>query len=300
MDTHLFLAAAPTIGLASYTINDDRAITNTKNLTLNLQCLEDLSAGNASIDWIVVNGTPVASGTFTSNSSGTRCQIIFALSTAAPNVGTSYMLAIEPGPDGDPAPSDVSYIAGAFLSYSAIINTNFGSALGNFKTVSGSVFLRTATNEVSDAGKNGDDTNGLWFGLPNTPPSANSNLLGFPAGWIYEGWVVGDARPVITRTFTDLSTVDSGAYFSGTPYKIEPPEPVEDFFRDLPLSESRSFSAVDRATVLIIEPIPKDAPDPFALKPLAAMASTAAAAPVPQTFNDTVNASFPTGSVTRL
>lgn len=297
MKKYLLLAAAATIGLASCNNDDDSAI-NTKNLTLNLTGLEDLGQGYAYEGWVMVNGTPVTTGVFTVNSTGVLSQTVFPVDAATLDAGAAFILTIEPSPDNDPAPSAVKYLAGAFTNNTASISTNFGPAPGDFSAAAGSFFLRTPTDEVMGNANNGNDTNGVWFGLPGMPPVANATLPVLPEGWIYEGWVVGAAGPISTGTFASFSTRDSSNGFSGTIYNMGPPVPGEDFFRNLPAGESLPFSVVGKPVVISIEPVPDNSPAPFTLKPLAAMA-TAATAPMSQAFNNNVSATFPTGSVTK-
>lgn len=298
MNKYLLLATAATIGLTSCNNDDDNASTNTKNLTLNLQGLEDLGSGFAYEGWVMVNGTPVTTGVFTVNTAGALSQTVFPVAATTLDAGTAFILTIEPSPDPDPAPSDIKYLAGAFTNNSATVSTNFGPAPGDFSNAAGSFFLRTPTDEVMGNANNGNDTNGVWFGLPGMPPVANATLPALPVGWIYEGWVVGAAGPISTGTFASFTARDSGNGFSGTEYNMGPPVPGEDFFRNLPAGESLPFSVVGKAVVISIEPVPDNSPAPFTLKPLAAMA-TAATAPMSQAFNNNVSASFPTGSVTR-
>lgn len=287
MKKYLFIAAAETLGLAS--CNDDKDTTNTitKNLTLNIQGLEDLGSGFTYEGWVMVNGTPVTTGVFTVDPAGTLSQSVFPVNAATLDAGTAFILTIEPSPDPDPAPSDNKYLAGAFTANSTSISTNFGPAPGDFSNASGTFFLRTPTDEIMGSANNGNDKDGVWFGLPGMPPVANTTLPVLPEGWIYEGWVIGATGPISTGTFESFSARDSSNGFSGTEYNMGPPVPGEDFFRNLPAGESLPFSVVGKPVVISIEPVPDNSPAPFTLKPLAAMA-TAATAPMSQAFNNNV------------
>lgn len=297
MKTYLSIATLAILTLAGCS-NDDDATTpsQTKNLTLNINGLEDLGSGYAYEGWVMVNGSPITTGVFTVNSSGALSQTVFPVDAATLDAGTAFILTIEPSPDPDPAPADSKYIAGAFSNDTATLTTDFGPAPGDFTTASGSYFLRTPTDETGM--NNGNDTNGVWFGLPGMPPSADFNLPTLPAGWIYEGWVIGDAGPLSTGTFSDFSSRDSGNGFSGTQNNAGPPVPGEDFFNNLPAGESLPFSVVGRNVVITVEPVPDNSPAPFTLKPLASIAGPDTA-PNSQSFNNNVTASFPTGTVSR-
>ncbi len=299
MKKYLALIAAATLTFTSCSNDDDNGEnTTTKNITLNLQGLEDLGSGFAYEGWVLVNGTPVTTGVFTVDGSGTLSQTSFAVETATLEAATAFILTIEPSPDPDPAPADSKYIAGEFSNDTATLTTSFGPAPGDFTTASGSYFLRTPTDELAGSPNNGNDTNGVWFGLPGAPPTADFNLPTLPAGWIYEGWVIGDAGPLSTGTFIDFSAVDSGNGFSGTANNVGPPVPGEDFFNNLPMGESTPFSVVGRNVVITVEPVPDNSPAPFTLKPLASVAGLDTA-PNSQSFSNNVAASFPTGSVSR-
>lgn len=51
-------------------------------------------------------------------------------------------------------------------------------------------------------------------------------------GWAYEGWVIGDAGPISTGTFTEFDTQDDSNVYSGTENNVGPPIPGEDFFNN--------------------------------------------------------------------
>jgi hypothetical protein len=297
MKTYLSIAAI-SLALITGCSNDDDAgnTIQTKNLTLNINGLEDLGNAYAYEGWVMVDGSPVTTGTFTVDSSGNLSQSSFPVATETLDNATAFILTIEPSPDNDPAPADSKYLAGEFIADNASISTNFGPAPGDFTSASGSFFLRTPTDETGV--NNGNDTNGVWFGLPGMPPVADTTLPNLPDGWIYEGWVIGDAGPISTGTFSDFGDRDSSNGFSGTENNAGPPVPGEDFFRNLPVGESLPFDVTGRNVVITVEPVPDNSPAPFTLKPLAKIA-TGDTAPNAQSFNNNVTASFPTGTVSR-
>ncbi|MEN8815410.1 MAG: anti-sigma factor [Nonlabens sp.] len=297
MKTYLSIAALSLVLITGCSNDDDAANTSqTRNLTLNLNGLENLGTGFAYEGWVMVDGSPVTTGVFTVNNSGDLSQSSFPVATETLDNATAFILTIEPSPDNDPAPADSKYLAGEFNADIATISTNFGPAPGDFTNASGSFFLRTPTDETGV--NNGNDTYGVWFGLPGMPPVADTNLPTLPAGWIYEGWVIGDAGPISTGTFLDFNGRDSSNGFSGTENNAGPPVPGEDFFRNLPVGESLPFDVTGRNVVITVEPVPDNSPAPFTLKPLAKIA-TGDTAPNEQSFNNNVTASFPTGTVSR-
>lgn len=298
MKKYLVLLAAVAVGFTSCSDDDNNDNVNTKNLTLNINGLEDLGSDFTYEGWVMVNGTPITTGVFTVDAAGSLSQTTFAVDASTLDNATAFILTIEPNPDPDPAPAAPKYIAGAFNGDTASLTTGFGPAPGDFTTASGSYFLRTPTDEMPGSANNGNDTNGVWFGLPGMPPTADFNLPTLPEGWVYEGWVIGDSGPISTGTFTDFSDRDSGNGFSGTQNNVGPPVPGEDFFNNLPMGESLPFSVVGRDVVISLEPVPDNSPAPFTLKPLASNAGSATA-PASQSFTNNVMNSFPTGSVTR-
>lgn len=297
MKKYFSLLAVAALAIIGCSDDDNSNQTNTKNLTVNLQGLEDLGPNYAYEGWVMVNGTPVTTGVFTVDAAGSLSQSTFAVDSETLDAATAFILTIEPSPDPDPAPAAPKYIAGEFNGDTASLTTGFGPAPGDFTNSSGSYFLRTPTDETGGV-NNGNDTNGVWFGLPGMPPTADFNLPTLPDGWVYEGWVIGDAGPISTGTFTDFSDRDSGNVFSGTQNNAGPPVPGEDFFNNLPMGESLPFSVVGRNVVITVEPVPDNSPAPFTLKPLTSIAGSATA-PSSQSFNNNVANSFPTGSVSR-
>lgn len=127
------------------------------------------------------------------------------------------------------------------------------------------------------------------------PPTPNFVLPTLPAGWAYEGWVVGDSGPLSTGTFTAFNSADASAPFSGP--VGGPPVPGEDFFENAPAGETFPLDVRGRTIVISVEPVPDDSPAPFVLKPLVGTAGNETA-PTTHAFGPNL-ASLPTGSVTR-
>lgn len=279
--------------------NDDDDGPSTANLTLNISGLEDLGPDYVYEGWIIVNGAPVTTGTFTS----TATSQVFTIDEAQLNAATRFVLSIEPnGETGTDAstPSDTKLLVGDFVGNSASVSIG---TVGDFETVtpSGMFFLRAPTDEPAGTANNGNDENGIWFGSPGAPPSPALTLPVLQAGWKYEGWVVVDGiGPLSTGTFTAFNVTDDNAgdasSFSGTE-NAGPPIPGEDFFNNTPSGFTFPLDLRGRTVVISVEPYPDNSPNPFLLKPLVGPAGQDTA---PATYDLTFsNASFPTGTVER-
>ncbi len=277
-------------------LNDDDGPT-TAILTLDINGLEDLGPDFVYEGWIIVNGTPVSTGTFTSTATGQT----FAIDKIMLDAATKFVLSIEPeGETGTAAatPSDTKLVVGDFAGNSASISIG---TVGDFSstTPSGVFFLRSPTDEAG--GNNGNDENGIWFGTPGAPPSPAFTLPTLEAGWKYEGWVVVDGvGPLTTGTFTSFDTLDDNAgavtSFGGTE-NVGPPIPGEDFFNNVPVGFTFPLDLRGRTVVISVEPSPDNSPNPFLLKPLVGTAGNDTA---PTTYDlGFSNSSFPTGTVTR-
>lgn len=282
--------------------NDDDAVVESPstNLNVNLQGLEDLGPDFVYEGWLMVDGTPISTGRFTVNVDGILSQTAFELPSETVSDATKFILTIEPNPDTDPDPSAQKLIAGDFSGESAVLSTSTAPGIGDFSNVSGDFFLRTPTDEAEGTSNNGNDQNGVWFGVPGMPPLASLNLPELPEGWIYEGWVIGDSGPLSTGTFNAVDMMDENAGLPDSFGGIEqlgPPLPGEDFFNNAPNGENFPLDVRERLVVISIEPVPDNSPAPFVLKPLAGTAGMETA-PASYMFSTNLT-SFPTGTVTR-
>ncbi|MFD2824342.1 anti-sigma factor [Lacinutrix iliipiscaria] len=283
----MFLAIlALGIFATSCSSDDDNSISTTAELTLNLNGLEALGNDYVYEGWIIVDGAPVSTGTFTSVAASQT----FTVNAAQLASATTFVVSIEPAVDPDPAPADTKILAGDFSGDTASIDTGI---VGDFSNAAGAFFLRTPTDESGM--NNGNDENGVWFGTPGAPPMPNFVLPMLPDGWAYEGWVVGDSGPLSTGTFTAFNLADNAAPFSGA--SAGPPVPGEDFFMNEPVGETFPLDIRGRTVVISIEPVPDDSPAPFVMKPLVGVAGVDLA-PALHDFNQNLM-SLPTGSVTR-
>ena len=289
------------LGLLFTSCSDDESSdsnANTSVLTLNLTGLEDLGDDFVYEGWVLVDGVPQTTGLFTVDGDENLSQTTFNVDTEMLEAATKFILTVEPVVDLDPAPSDQKYIAGDFDGNAAQVSTSTAPAIGDFSSSTGTFFLRTPTDEEVGSDNNGNDQYGVWFGLPGMPPSANLVLPELPVGWIYEGWVIGEAGPISTGTFLDFGDFDSSNILSGTLNNQGPPVPGEDFFNNASAGETFPLDIRGRTVVISVEPVPDNSPAPFALKPLAGVSGNETA-PSSHPFGLNVEQTFPTGTATR-
>lgn len=283
-------------GLLLSSCKDDEEITPTTSdegsLTLELSGLEDLGDGYAYEGWIIVDGAPVTTGTFTVDENGNPSKSTFTVSKSDIDAASTFVLTIEPMPDNDPAPSDVHILAGDFSGDDANLSIAHMAALNNdFSSSKGKYILATPTDTVSS-----NEDSGVWF-LDNSSgmPAAGLVLPILPAGWAYEGWAVIDGKPVSTGTFTELDKADMAAPFSGA--EMAPPFPGEDFLMNAPMGLTFPTSLKGATAVISIEPVPDNSTTPFTLKPLVGMISETA--DVHTAYDMNTNLAFPTGMAKR-
>ena len=286
----IFSVLAISVLATSCSSDDDNTIiipTNTtSDLTIDLQGLEALGSDYVYEGWIIVDGSPVSTGTFSSVSFPQT----FTVDATQLASATTFVLSIEPTIDSDPTPAATKILAGDFTGNSATVDSGI---VGDFSNAAGGFFLRTPTDETGT--NNGNDENGVWFGTPGMPPFANFVLPTLPAGFAYEGWVVGDSGPLSTGTFTDFSSADNAAPFSGA--SVGPPVPGEDFFMNNPAGETFPLDVRNRTVVISVEPVPDNSTAPFAMKPLVGVAGIETA-PIIHDFGQNLG-SLPTGMVSR-
>lgn len=256
-------------------------------LMLSLNGVESLGSGYVYEGWIVVGGSPVSTGTFTVDGSGALSRSSFDVDAGQLAAATKFVLTIEPSPDPDPAPSATKYLAGDFAGNSATLSVADGAALGSsFGGASGAFILQTP----STASVAGDYASGIWW-LDPSGPAPSLALPALPAGWVYEGWVVGPAGPVSTGRFSQVTGADADGGGSTAGPNGTPPFPGQDFVNPL-------VSLVGYRAVITIEPEPDDNAGPFTLKPLVDMNVEDVGPGVLQPMANNA-ASFPTGTAQR-
>jgi hypothetical protein len=269
---------------------------NDENETLQLAItgLEDLGVNARYEGWLIVNGSPVTTGTFSVNATGQLSASSFVVNKSQLSNATAFVLTIEPFPDANPAPSDQHVLAGDFSGNSASITIGHPAALNtNFSAASGKYVLATPTTAIST-----DELSGLWFlSLQTGSPAAGLSLPALPSGWKYEGWALIGGKPVTTGTFTMSTGPDGSAPYSGP--ASSPPFPGEDFIMNAPAGTTFPTNLSGGLAVISVEPFPDNSPAPFLLKPLVGNIPVTAMDHV--TYNLTLNAaSFPTGTATRV
>lgn len=259
----MFLAVLALGMLTTSCSNDDDSSSSTTDLVLNFTGLEELGNDFVYEGWIIVNGSPISTGTFSS----VNFPQSFTVDADQLSNATTFVLSIEPAIDSDPAPAATKVLAGDFSGNSASISSN--GIVGDFSTASGNYILATPTDA--------DDMNeesGVWF-LDNSSGSAveGLNLPTLTDGWKYEGWVVMNGMPISTGTFTDVSDFDNNA--STSIFKGDlgngPAYPGEDFLQNAPAGLTFPTDLRGTTIVISVEPSPDNNIAPFTLKPLAHM-----------------------------
>ncbi|PWG05091.1 anti-sigma factor [Polaribacter aquimarinus] len=251
--------------------SDDNAPT-TGNLTIDLTGLEELGSNYVYEGWLIVDGNPVSTGTFTSVSFPQTYTVgISDLQSA-----TKFVLTIEPaGETGAAAlaPAATKLLAGDFSGNSASVNSDniVVDNSGSIKTLGasrGKYILATPTDADTT-----NEASGVWFlDNSNAPPAvAGLGLPTLSAGWKYEGWVVLNGTPVSTGTFTTAEGADDNATTS--PYKGTtgngPGFPGEDYLIGSAAGVNFPTDLKGATVVISVEPSPDNSPTPFTLKPLA-------------------------------
>ena len=265
--------------------------TTTGEITLNLTSLEDLGDDYVYEGWVIVDGNPVTTGTFTVDADRNLSQTTFTVDAAQLEAATTFVLSIEPTVDTDPAPSAVKYLAGDFAGDDAAVNTGI---VGDFSAAAGKFIVAAPTTASTD-----DDLSGVWF-LDNSSgsPVASLELPTLDEGWVYEGWAVIDGQPVSTGVFTAGDAADASANYSGTDNPA-PPFPGEDFVINAPSGLTFPTELAETPIVISIEPVPDNSAAPFTLKPLIKVTPAAPSIGMPYDL-DNKNADLPTGTVSRV
>ena len=264
-------AIASTFVACSDDDNNNNIAPTTGDLTVDFTGLEELGADFVYEGWLIVNGSPVSTGTFTS----VTFPQTYTVGIDNLQAATTFVLSIEPaGETGADAlaPAATKLLAGNFSGDTASVNSDniVVDSSGEIKALGsswGKYFLATPTDN--------DDSNeasGIWF-LDNTTPPAVAGL-GLPTltdGWKYEGWVVLNGTPVSTGTFTAVDAADDNAATS--PYKGAvgngPGFPGEDYVMGSAAGVDFPTDLKGATVVISVEPSPDNSPAPFTLKPLA-------------------------------
>lgn len=248
---------------------DNDGMSTTSELTLNLTGLEVLGDDYVYEGWIIVDGSPVSTGTFSS--------VTFPQSFTVDNDdldnATKFVLSIEPAVDTDPAPAATKILAGDFSGNSANVSSN--SIIADFSSSYGNYILATPTDDL-----NTNEVSGVWFlDLSSGAPAVGLDLPVLSNGWKYEGWAVINGTPVSTGTFTDVNDFDDNAITSSFKGSAGdgPAFPGEDFLQNAPVGLTFPTDLRGTTIVISVEPSPDNSTSPFTLKPLAHAVPTDAA-----------------------
>jgi len=242
---------------AMVSLRSSRITSETAHLQLQFHGLEDLGSDWAYEGWLIVDGAPVSTGTFTVDGGGMQSQTAFPTEVASLDAISTFVLTIEPVPDSDPAPSHVHILGGDVIGGRAALTVGHMTALGtDFSMAAGSYILAAPSG-----GGSAPYANGIWWLDPNAGPAATLVLPDLPTGWVYEGWVVGSDGPISTGRFTSASGEDSdGTGPDGGP-EPGPPFPGQDFV-------DPAIDLTGYVAVVSVEPEPDNSMGPFTLKPL--------------------------------
>ena len=283
------------VGSIFFACENDDDTPSTSMLELSFNGLSDLGPDFVYEGWIMVNGTPVTTGTFMANSSGNISPSMFDINSENIAAATAFILTIEPYPDNDPAPSNVHVVAGDFSGSNASLSISHPAALGtDFASSMGKYILATPTN-----GADTNEKSGIWFlDLDSGSPMEGLNLPELPAGWMYEGWTVIDGVPVTTGTFLETSGMVDNFDGNSSQENPGPPFPGEDFLMNAPGNLTFPTNISGGIAVISVEPYPDNGPEPFAIKPLVGMIP-ADAMDHKTYMMDFSSASFPTGTATK-
>ncbi len=261
--TSLLLAATTIMSSAVLVSCDSDDAPAKSSLQLKINGLENLGSNYVYEGWLMVKGSPITSGRFSVNDAGVLSQTSFPIDSEKLNAATAFILTIEPAVGDVPAPSDVHILAGDFTGNTGAMKVGDAKAIGtDFATIAGKYILATPTNSNPN-----DEYSGVWF-LDNSSgsPVAGLTLPTLPSGWMYEGWIVVNGKPLSTGTFSSATGADKFNGFSGS--LANPPFPGEDLLQNAPSGLTFPVDIRGGKVVVSIEPVPDNSSAPFLLKPL--------------------------------
>lgn len=233
--------------------------------------------------WVIVDGNAISTGRFTVDEDGNPSIDSFEMTADQVAGATRFVLTLEPDPEDDPGPAPTKLLAGDFGETEATLSVDHEAALAtDFSDASGSFILQTPTSaDVAD-----DHALGIWWLDP--AGGGSLDLPALPAGWVYEGWVVGGGGPITTGRFSTADGEDHDGAGPEAGPDGSPPFPGQDFI-DPPTD------LTGMAAVITVEPEPDDSPAPFVLKPLADLDIEDVGPGVLQEMANDGGASNPTG-----
>ncbi|HLU94578.1 MAG TPA: anti-sigma factor [Membranihabitans sp.] len=289
------LAAATMVALIVSCEKDDDNQIGKRNMDLNISGLGDLGEGFVYEGWLVKEGNPVSTGTFTVDSAGGLSQSQFEVEANLLDSANSFFLTIESSPDDNPAPASTRVLAGNFSGNSASLSVAHGGAIGtDLTSASGRYILATPT----DGGMDSNENSGIWWINPANGPGRGLELPELGTGWKYEGWAEIDGQPMSTGKFQSVVNEDESASYSGTTasgYAF----PGEDFLLNAPSGFDFPVNLAGRKVFVSVEPDPDNHPSPFVIRPLTGQVPNPALAQNLYDMNNNATSSNPTGSVSR-
>ena len=170
----ILLAIVPALIFTACKKEEEEMMDPLDNLTLSFGNLAPSASGEQYEGWIIVDGSPVSTGTFTVDSEGRLSKSSFRVDEGDLAAATDFVLSIEPLPDNDPAPSAIKILGGGFSGNTAEITVAHPAALGNdFSGIGGTYVLATPTTSTMD-----DELSGVWFlALASGSPMAGLDRL---------------------------------------------------------------------------------------------------------------------------
>ena len=106
--TQLILIVLAGLMIISSCKKDETPADTMKNINLNISGLEDLGADYVYEGWLISNGAPVSTGTFSVDEMGNLSKTTFSLKESYVENASTFVLSIEPANDSDPDPSMLS------------------------------------------------------------------------------------------------------------------------------------------------------------------------------------------------
>lgn len=258
----VFLLATIALAFMTVSCNDDDNNQTPSQITLNLLGLDELGNDFVYEGWLIVNGSPVSTGTFSS----VIFPQTFDVNRDDLSSATKFVLSIEPSVDPDVSPAATKILVGDFAGNTASVSTDI---VGDFSSSTGVYILATPTD-----GTMNNENSGIWWLDPASgTPVAGLDLPTLADGWVYEGWAVIGGIPVSTGTFTNVAATDNSDMFSGTialpaPNGADGFFPGEDFLQSAPAGLTFPTDIAGGRAVISVEPYPDNSAAPFTLKPL--------------------------------
>jgi hypothetical protein len=224
MRTVIGLAAAVLVLAASAASGEGPE--DSRLLKLRFDGLEPLGEGYVYEGWLIVDGMPVSTGRFSIRQNGNPSRPFFTVDADDAAAATAFVLTIEPAEDDPPEPADTHVLAGNLMYGVADLTIGHPAAIGDDFTFASGEFI-LATPSTADIAEDYDQ--GIWWLDPGAGPGPSLDLPTLPAGWVFEGWVVGPDGPVTTGRFLDVTDADSDGAGPTSGPDGAPPFPGQDF-----------------------------------------------------------------------